>query len=371
MTTFHPSVRVLAASIRANVPVLLWGAPGVGKTAQISKFGDAWGYYVETVIGSNREAVDFLGFPADRDGVTSYLSLGWVERLRNAEKGLLFLDELSTAQPSVQKAMLRVLQERVVGETVLPDTVSIVAAANPPEIAVDGWDLASPVSNRLIHIEWYFDSETWLEGLVSNFQLSESPQLSEILSRKDRSVEARAAVAAFLKTRPDLINPGVPTDPTIAGRAWPSPRSWTNFASVIGHLREDDIDALMIAATGAVGNGAGREFISWFETSDLYNVYDVLKDPSIVNWSERPDRIYALVTTLAAVGRIGNNPRTWSRAVAALTACARYQRPDLAYPGMRSLMQYVPEGVKVPQETISAFRELFTATGRWKADSAA
>jgi hypothetical protein len=371
MTTYHPSIRVLAAAVRANIPVILWGAPGLGKTAQIMKFGSAWGFYVETVIGSNREAVDFLGFPADRDGVTSYLSLGWVERLRSAKKGLLFLDELSTAQPSVQKAMLRVLQERVVGETTLPDTVSIVAAANPPDIAVDGWDLASPMSNRLIHIDWHFDSEAWLDGLVSNFELSGAPRFEEILSRTDRSLETRSMVAAFLKSRPDLIAPGVPSDPTIAGRAWPSPRSWTNFASVIAHLRKDDEEAVMIAAIGSVGEGAGREFISWYETADLYNVYEVLDDPSIVDWTERPDRIYALVTSLAVIGQMDSNSKVWSKATAALTACATAGRPDIAYPGMRSLMQCKPDSVRVPAATIGAFRELFTATGRWKSDDAA
>jgi MoxR-like ATPase len=152
MTT-HPTTRVFAASIMANVPVLLWGNPGIGKTALIELWGAEWGYHVETVVGSNREATDFLGFPADKNGVTSYLSLAWAERLREAVKGILFLDELSTSAPTVQKAMLRVAQERYVGETKLPDTVAIVAAANPADVAVDGWDLAAPVANRFLHLD--------------------------------------------------------------------------------------------------------------------------------------------------------------------------------------------------------------------------
>src|SRR5207248_8810483 len=49
-----------------------------------------------------------------------------------AERGLLFLDELTTAPPAVQAAMLRVVLERVVGDVTLPPAVRVVAAANPP-----------------------------------------------------------------------------------------------------------------------------------------------------------------------------------------------------------------------------------------------
>lgn len=369
MTT-HPSVRVLAASIRANVPVILWGNPGIGKTKQIELWGSEWGYHVETVVGSNREAVDFLGFPADRDGVTGYLSFAWAENLRNALKGLLFLDELTTAVLSVQKAMLRVLQERYVGDTKLPDTVSIVAAANSPDVAVDGWELAGPVANRLIHIDWYFDADEWREGLVSGFEFATAPDLLEILSPQPRLVAARSMVAAFLNSRPDLINPGPPKDPILVGRGWPSPRSWTNFSTVAAHLREDDQDALMIAAIGCVGEGAGREFIAWFMTSDLYNTDEVLDDPSIVDWTVRPDRIYALVLSLASVARMRGDTKTWTKAAAAMASCASHGRPDLAYPGMRQLMQAKPDDARISPAVTAAFSDLFVSTGRWSADVA-
>ena len=297
--------------------------------------------------------------------------MAWAERLREAVKGILFLDELSTSAPTVQKAMLRVAQERYVGETKLPDTVAIVAAANPADVAVDGWDLAAPVANRFLHLDWHFDSDGWLEGLMSGFEFSTAPDLREMLATTDRTIAARTMVAAFLKTRPDLIEPGVPKDAITAGRGWPSPRSWTNLVSVAAKLREDDQEALMVAAIGCVGEGAGREFVQWFMTADLYDADEVLADPSIVDWTERPDRIYALVLSLTAIARIRGDATTWTQAVNALTMCAAKGRPDLAYPGMRNLMQHMPDGVKVPKATITAFQDLFTSTGRWKAEDAA
>ena len=49
--------RVLAAGIAANIPTLLWGPPGIGKTAIIESLARQWGRECETVVGSIREAM--------------------------------------------------------------------------------------------------------------------------------------------------------------------------------------------------------------------------------------------------------------------------------------------------------------------------
>ena len=230
-------LRALAAAIRANVPVLVWGQPGVGKTAYLETFGTRNAFQVETVVGSIREASDFLGLPIEVDGQVRYAPPSWAERLAKASKGLLFLDELTTAAPSVQRAMLRILQEREVGEMTLPPTVALVAAANPPAVAVDGWDLAAPVANRLMHLDWHFDADAWLDGVVTDFAYIDPPSLEAMLGvRTDvDAIRVKGAVTAFLKARPDL-QLTLPSDPALAGKGWPSPRSWTNAMAVLAEL---------------------------------------------------------------------------------------------------------------------------------------
>jgi len=49
-----------------------------------------------------------------------------------------------------------------------------------------------------------------------------------------------AQVTAFLRARPAQLNPGPPADPVQAGKAWPSPRSWTNVIEALSQLRPDD-----------------------------------------------------------------------------------------------------------------------------------
>lgn len=65
-------------------------------------------------------------------GGFGYSTLGWVRRANQADKAIVFFDELTTAAPEVQKAMLRPLQERWVGDTRLEDHVVLIAAGNPP-----------------------------------------------------------------------------------------------------------------------------------------------------------------------------------------------------------------------------------------------
>ena len=145
MSPSQPAVEALGVAVAARVPVLLWGAPGTGKTSAIRAMAQTMGLPCETVIASIREPSDFAGLPIVVGDGVRFAPPAWARRLAEAGHGLLFLDELSTAPPAVQAALLRVVLERVVGDLTLPDAVAVVAAANPPEQAADGWDLASGV----------------------------------------------------------------------------------------------------------------------------------------------------------------------------------------------------------------------------------
>jgi hypothetical protein len=48
-----------------------------------------------------------------------------------------------------------------------------------------------------------------------------------------------------------------------------------------------------------------------------------------------------------------------------LVDCAAAGRPDLAYPGGRSLLNAIPEGAKCPRAAVEAFADLMRRSGRW------
>src|SRR3954471_24972085 len=123
----HSAVAALAIAVAARVPVLLSGAPGTGKTSVVRAMAAAAGWPCETVIASIREPADFAGLPivAGADGGAhrrgGFAPPRWAVALAEAGSGVAFFDEISTAPPAVQAALLRVVLERTVGDLVLPE----------------------------------------------------------------------------------------------------------------------------------------------------------------------------------------------------------------------------------------------------------
>src|SRR3954471_6329845 len=108
------TVDALAIGLVARVPMLLWGDPGTGKSSVVRALAADLGIPHEVVIASIREPSDFAGLPVVADGSVRFAPPSWARRLADEGRGVLFLDELSTAPPAVQAALLRVVLERTV-----------------------------------------------------------------------------------------------------------------------------------------------------------------------------------------------------------------------------------------------------------------
>ncbi len=342
------ATEALGVAVAARVPVLLWGAPGTGKTSVIRAMASAMGWPCETVIASIREPSDFAGLPVVVGGDVRFAPPAWARRLAQAGRGLLFLDELSTAPPAVQAALLRVVLERVVGDLELPADVAVVAAANPPEQAADGWDLSAPLANRLCHLTWDIDPRTVADGLAGGWAPPPVPKLPDGWAAEVGL--ALALVAAFLQVRPALAC-APPADANAAGRGWPSPRTWemagrlwaaSGAAGAAGETRS----ALI---RGAVGDGAGVEFLAWLAEMDLPDPEAVLADPGSFVLPERGDRAYAAVAAVAAVVAADPTADRWIAGWQVLGQAAA-TAPDVAAVAARILARCHPAGVPPPPE---------------------
>jgi len=155
--------------IRLQRPIMMWGAPGIGKSDIVKQIGET----------QNREVIDIrlpLWEPTDIKGIPYYNSkdnnMVWaspaelpVDPKSNA---IVFLDELNSAAPAVQAAAYQLILNRRVGQYVLPKGVSIVAAGNRDSDKGVTYRMPAPLANRFVHVELRVDYDDWMSWATNH-----------------------------------------------------------------------------------------------------------------------------------------------------------------------------------------------------------
>ncbi|MFD4035444.1 AAA family ATPase [Streptomyces sp. NPDC058637] len=356
-TTTEPrpdiQLEALTLAVAADLPVLLWGEPGIGKTAALTQLAVSLDLPLTTVIASVHEPSDFSGLPVIGDDPAGngvpMAPPDWAVRLVRAGRGLLFLDELSTAPPAVQAALLRLVLERRIGTLQLPPGVRIVAAANPRSSAADGWELSPPLANRFVHLKWIHDHEVVVRGLGGTWPRATLPRLDP--GKLPEAVDfARRAVCGLLAARPKLVHQ-MPSSETRRGGPWPSPRSWDMtlcliaFATAAGSSRE----VLSLLVRGTVGDGPGLELLASLDRLDLPDPETLLADPAGAVLPERGDLRQAVLDGVVAAVRNRPDRSRWDAAWALLVRALDTGAPDLVVVPATTLASLRQEDWDVPE----------------------
>lgn len=369
---FKEQVLTLYTVLIGDIPTILWGPPGTGKTATITYLTRKLGWHLEVLIGATRDRTDFGGFPRLTPEGVVLDPFPWLSRILQAAQAgknpVLFLDELTSTPEDVRPALLRVINERVAGDTPIP--ARIVAAANPEEQAVGGLPLDPPIANRLLHLDWKLPPEEWARGMTEGWDsfypdLPPPPDPQVLAQRQE---EARSLVALYIRRNP--ANAYVLPKGNQASRAWPSYRTWDMAARFLGTARAlglpEEVQALGVV--GAVGQ-SGYALMAFLRDLDLPDPREVLRNPTLV--PARDDRAFA---TLHAV--VSTLAHEWTRenflgACRALTYLAESGRPDIAAPAAGRLVRLYGEARKArkptwdfPREFIDAFQHLLESMAK-------
>ncbi len=296
-----------------GLPLLFWGKPGIGKSAIIEQVAHNHNLPLEILSPGERGEGAFGVTPMpDADGYISYPPPRWTERFTPEAGGFLFVDELTTAPPAIQSALLGLILKKRIGGATMNGRVRVVGAANPVSDAAGGWDLAPPVANRLGHLNWEAPNESdWTDWLMGNID-DTAGTIEPAADVEARVLKAwtpywaacRGIVAGFVRANPAALHRQPPSGHPDASRAWPSHRSWEfatralTTARVHG-LSEADGDELAAAFVGA---GTIGELVEYRHKADLPDPTDVLDGKVKFKPDfKRLDRTYAVLGSTTSI----------------------------------------------------------------------
>lgn len=257
-------------------PIMLWGAPGTGKSSIIRDLCKEQGIGLIDVRLAQREPVDLRGLPVpDGEQVRWLLSSEW-PRDPNS-KGIILFDELTAADRTLQVAAYEFILDRRLGDLYrVPPGWLICAAGNRSEDRAVAMTLSSALANRFCHIELQPDAQSW-----TNWAASQG---------------LHPDVVGFLRFKPECFL-------QMTGnleRGWPSPRSWERVARTIEHAQEMDNATLAVMINGLVGAGVATEFLAFRRAAQsLPDINGLLLGTVEFVMPKSADLRYAVTSSLA------------------------------------------------------------------------
>ena len=279
----------LAHCLQLQRPLMMWGAPGIGKSDIVKQVAEE----------QKRSVIDIrlpLWEPTDIKGIPYYNSkennMVWAPPAElptdPTSTAIIFLDELNSAAPAVQAAAYQLILNRRVGQYHLPEGVAIVAAGNRDADKGVTYRMPAPLANRFVHIELRVDYEDWMQWAT--------------LNRVHPDVVGYVTFA-----KQDLYD----FDPKGSSRSFATPRSW----SFVSQLLSDSLpeSTLTDLVAGAVGEGLAVKFMNHRKISgqlpnpsDIWHSWRCSTAPYAAVTSQAGDdsmrlRLFAPPTTLSLV----------------------------------------------------------------------
>jgi hypothetical protein len=196
---------------------------------------------------------------------------------RHGREGILFLDEITSAPPSVSAAAYQLILDRRLGEYQVPPGWAIFAAGNRQGDRGVTYTMPAPLANRFSHFEVDTHLDDWVGWAYG------------------KGIDER--VIAFLRFRPELL---FDFDPAHNPVAFPSPRSW-EFAHRSLRKFGDHPELLQGALQACVGPAAGIELHAFVSSLDKMPDIDDIVAGREVPVPTEIDLQYAVVAAL--VGR--------------------------------------------------------------------
>jgi hypothetical protein len=273
----------LLALVGERVPLHIWGPCGVGKSQIVFQVADDTKREFRDVRAGQLDPVDLRGLPRIASHQTEWAPPKF---LPTSGKGILFLDELTSAPQMTQAACYQLVLDRRLGEYILPDEWVVIAAGNPASERGVHFSMPRPLRNRFVHLNLEPDLDDWSKWAIK--------------------AAVRPEIIAFLRFKPELLHTA---DTTSDANAWPTPRSWEMASNVLcGIARKrntaflsgtSDFEAQLL--DGTVGPAATAELIAFLRLfRQLPSIDEILLNPET---APLPTETSAQIAIATALGR--------------------------------------------------------------------
>ena len=295
---YNDAFETALAFINADLPVMLWGSPGVAKSALAANLARETGRTLVDERLSTLESLDLRGTPhVVGDAVAWAMPTMFAKLWRADARGeptMLFLDELVNAAQSTQAAAYQLVLNRCVGDQTLPPGCVVIAAGNRQSDKAAAQRMPTALANRFAHIDLDADADT--------------------LRAHAARMGWHPMVIAFLAFRPAGVHDMTVQD----ARAFPSPRAWESVSKIMQtnpaeHVRPRAVRAL-------IGEAWGGEFEAFARTyGRIPSIDNILANPAGApvpggGFPGEAALCFAVATALAARATVSNFDAVWTYA---------------------------------------------------------
>lgn len=194
-------------------------------------------------------------FPDETRTHTIYLPVGV---LPEAGQGLLFLDEMNLARPSILNNGYQLIEEGTLAEYVLPKGYMCIAAGNLVDDRGNTYDVPAPLNNRFFHFLLNPPaSDTWIKDFAIPAGLDH--RVINYLSYAHQHLYTYNA------------------DANVEQIAFATPRMWEKISDVIKDIPTDNLDELEMYIALGVGTGIAKDMAAWLKLSQKYDIEKIFK----------------------------------------------------------------------------------------------
>jgi len=264
----------ISTLVKEKVPTFLWGSPGIGKSSIIKQIAQEEGIGFIDLRLALMDPTDLKGIPFyDKDSHTAL----WAPPafLPRDGSGILFLDELNSAAPSVQASAYQLILDRKVGEYELPDGWAIVAAGNRESDRGVTYRMPAPLANRFVHFEMEVDVNDWKTWAYKH--------------------EICESIIAYISYKEEHL---FTFDAKSDKKSFATPRSWEYVDKI---LKADmDKNLMLESISGAIGKEEAVSFLSFFKVMHKLPDLKAIVETGEAEYVDEVDVLYALSSALVS-----------------------------------------------------------------------